>query len=99
MAYDLLHGDDHPCMPQVRYGKDKIYTNISNVLVAINPYRPLGIYTAQQMAQYRGQRRLNTLPPHVFAVAEKAYQDLVLREQNQSIICCGESGSGKTEST
>jgi myosin heavy subunit len=51
------------------------------------------------MAKYRGQRRVDTLPPHVFAVAEKAYQELVLRRANQSMICCGESGSGKTEST
>jgi myosin heavy subunit len=84
---------------ETRYHQDKIYTNIASVLVAINPYRQLGIYTTHDMAKYRGQRRLDLQEPHVFRLAEKAYQQLVTYGVNQSMICCGESGSGKTEST
>lgn len=58
-----------------------------------------GIYTDTEMRRYRGQKRPDMLAPHIFAVAEKAYQELTLRMENQSMICCGESGSGKTEST
>jgi myosin heavy subunit len=83
---------------EVRYDESQIYTNIAGVLVAINPYRDLGIYTKEHMTKYRGQRRLDTVTPHIFAVAERAYQAL-LEGGNQSMICCGESGSGKTEST
>ncbi len=77
----------------------QIYTYISTVIVAINPYQNLGIYTTEYMRKYRAQRRLDTLPPHIFGIAEKAYQELVIKNENQSMICCGESGSGKTEST
>jgi len=60
---------------QSRYDADNIYTNIAGVLVAVNPYRNLpNVYTVDNMSKYRAQRRLDLLPPHVFAIAEKAYQ-------------------------
>ena len=82
-----------------RYKRDEIYTNIAGVLVAVNPWKRIPIYTTEHMAKYRNQRRFEHLPPHVFAVAERAYASLMSKGENQSMICCGESGSGKTEST
>lgn len=51
------------------------------------------------MNQYRGAKRAALLqkPPHCFRVAESAYQAMARSHMNQSVICCGESGSGKTE--
>jgi hypothetical protein len=80
-----------------RFAKDNIYTNINKVICATNPYQWLEIYSENEMSKYRGAR-LEALPPHIFATSERAYQALK-RGKNQSMICCGESGSGKTEST
>eukprot|EP00456_Euglypha_rotunda_P028405 TRINITY_DN22498_c0_g1_i17.p1 TRINITY_DN22498_c0_g1~~TRINITY_DN22498_c0_g1_i17.p1 ORF type:complete len:108 (-),score=13.85 TRINITY_DN22498_c0_g1_i17:15-338(-) len=51
------------------------------------------------MVKYRGAKRLAALPPHIFALAERAYVALTMNDKNQSMLCCGESGSGKTEAT
>ena len=39
------------------------------------------------------------MPPHVFAIADKAFRDMKVLKSSQSIIVSGESGAGKTEST
>jgi hypothetical protein len=41
---------------RVRYNKDEIYTNIVNILVAINPYKSLQIYSPQKSKTYTGER-------------------------------------------
>ena len=67
------------------------------MLVALNPYTRLPLYTPEVIAQYEG-RKMGELPPHVFAVAEDAYSQLQLGGKCQSIIVSGESGAGKTVS-
>lgn len=67
------------------------------MLVAINPYRLLGIYGPEVIRAYSGKAQ-GELVPHIFAVAESAYRSLALNAKSQSIIISGESGSGKTES-
>jgi len=81
-----------------RYEQDLIYTYTSSILVAINPYKILPIYTKQYVRTYKGVR-LGKLPPHIFAVAETAYTQMIEMDKNQSLLVSGESGAGKTEST
>ncbi|XP_077366069.1 unconventional myosin-VI-like isoform X3 [Festucalex cinctus] len=84
---------------RVRYSKDKIYTFVANILIAVNPYYDVPkLYSQQTIEQYRG-RSLGTLPPHVYAIADKAYRDMKVLKLSQSIIVSGESGAGKTENT
>ncbi|XP_015255922.1 PREDICTED: unconventional myosin-VI-like isoform X5 [Cyprinodon variegatus] len=84
---------------RVRYSKDKIYTYVANILIAVNPYYDIPkLYTAETIKQYQG-RSLGTLPPHVYAIADKAYRDMKVLKMSQSIIVSGESGAGKTENT
>ncbi|XP_076874286.1 myosin VIa [Brachyhypopomus gauderio] len=84
---------------RVRYSKDKIYTYVANILIAVNPYYDIPkLYTPDTIQQYQG-RSLGTLPPHVYALADKAFRDMKVLKMSQSIIVSGESGAGKTENT
>jgi len=84
---------------KLRYAKDKIYTYVANILVAINPYFDIkDLYSPGTIKSYHG-KSLGTMPPHVFAIADKAFRDMKVLKQSQSVIVSGESGAGKTEST
>ncbi|RDI87036.1 hypothetical protein Vi05172_g3119 [Venturia inaequalis] len=82
----------------MRYQADLIHTYSGLFLVTINPYCPLPIYTRDYVNMYRGRSRDDT-KPHVFAMADEAFRNLVDEGQNQSILVTGESGAGKTENT
>ncbi|KAJ8508333.1 hypothetical protein ONZ45_g9391 [Pleurotus djamor] len=83
---------------RLRYGSGAIYTYSGLFLVAINPYQNLPLYSDAIVQQYRGKRR-DENPPHIFAVAERAWVNMGEERENQSILITGESGAGKTEST
>ncbi|GAA5825078.1 hypothetical protein JCM3770_004729, partial [Rhodotorula araucariae] len=85
---------------RLRYQRGDIYTYSGLFLVAVNPYRNLSIYSPAVIKSYKGARREQN-PPHVFAVAEKAWANMVEQrgQQSQSVLVTGESGAGKTENT
>lgn len=79
-----------------RFMNDTIYTYIGHVLISVNPFQDLGIYTQENLNKYKGKNRLE-VPPHVFAIAETMYYHLKSYGENQCVIISGESGAGKTE--
>ncbi|XP_030747956.1 myosin-VIIa-like [Sitophilus oryzae] len=81
-----------------RYKEKKIYTYTGTMLVAINPYEFLPIYTNSLINDYRG-KKFEELPPHIFAVGDNSYNDMKKTKTDQCIVISGESGAGKTEST
>jgi myosin VI len=79
-----------------RYAKDQIYTYTANILIAVNPYKQLGIYSKETMAEYH-KGTPHSMEPHVFGIAERSYRLMKANKCDQSIIVSGDSGAGKTE--
>lgn len=82
----------------IRYNENLIYTYTGSILVAVNPYQILPIYTAEQIKLYK-ERKIGELPPHIFAIGDNSYAHMRRYGQDQCIVISGESGAGKTEST
>ncbi|XP_021255047.1 myosin-IIIb isoform X2 [Numida meleagris] len=82
---------------QKRYADLQIYTYVGDILIALNPFQNLSIYSPQFSKLYHGMKRSSN-PPHIFASADAAYQNMVAFSKDQCIIISGESGAGKTES-
>uniref|UniRef100_A0AC34QQA2 Myosin heavy chain n=1 Tax=Panagrolaimus sp. JU765 TaxID=591449 RepID=A0AC34QQA2_9BILA len=83
---------------RARYGCMLIYTYSGLFCVVINPYKRLPIYTDSVARMYIGKRRTE-MPPHLFAVSDEAYRNMLQNHENQSMLITGESGAGKTENT
>ncbi|XP_034168493.2 myosin-IIIb isoform X1 [Pangasianodon hypophthalmus] len=85
-----------------RFSHSHIYTYIGDILVAVNPFKQLPLYGKEVSEKYKCHEK-TALPPHIFAVADRAYQSMLGRlatgPKNQCIVISGESGAGKTEST
>lgn len=81
-----------------RYMADLIYTYIGPVLIAVNPYKSLPYFTEKEIDLYHGSAAHEN-PPHIYAVAETMFQNMIIDEENQCVIISGESGAGKTESS
>uniref|UniRef100_A0A183CL57 Myosin heavy chain n=1 Tax=Globodera pallida TaxID=36090 RepID=A0A183CL57_GLOPA len=81
-----------------RYYSDLIYTYSGLFCVVVNPYKRLPIYSETLIEAYKGKKR-HERPPHVFAIADCAYRSMLQDHEDQSILCTGESGAGKTENT
>uniref|UniRef100_A0A8D2Q8J2 non-specific serine/threonine protein kinase n=1 Tax=Varanus komodoensis TaxID=61221 RepID=A0A8D2Q8J2_VARKO len=82
---------------QKSYARDQIYTYVGDILIAVNPFRNLDLYATQHSKLYIGAKRTAN-PPHIFAVADIAYQSMVTYNSDQCIVISGESGAGKTQS-
>ncbi len=79
-----------------RFIKDNIYTYVSSILVALNPFRMLPIYLPEVLDKYKDRGSRNQ-PPHIYAIADNAYANLMADFRDQAVVISGESGAGKTE--
>ncbi|KAL4692546.1 hypothetical protein H8959_016356, partial [Pygathrix nigripes] len=81
-----------------RYFSGLIYTYSGLFCVVVNPYKHLPIYSEKIVDMYKGKKR-HEMPPHIYAIADTAYRSMLQDREDQSILCTGESGAGKTENT
>ncbi|KAM6308024.1 unconventional myosin-Ia [Podargus strigoides] len=83
---------------QERFRRSDIYTYIGNVVISVNPYRSLPIYTPEKVQEYHNCNFF-AVKPHIYAIADDAYRSLRDRDRDQCILITGESGAGKTEAS
>uniref|UniRef100_A0A8C8H199 Myosin IB n=1 Tax=Oncorhynchus tshawytscha TaxID=74940 RepID=A0A8C8H199_ONCTS len=69
-----------------RFDHNEIYTYIGSVVISMNPYRSLPIFTPEKVEEY--------LPG-----LDEAYRSLRDQDKDQCILITGESGAGKTEAS
>ncbi|EOD18854.1 hypothetical protein EMIHUDRAFT_436181 [Emiliania huxleyi CCMP1516] len=83
---------------RTRHAHDAIYTRCGSVLIAVNPYKRMGLFSEAVLAQYKNAHSLPAEPPHTFEIASAAHRAMIHNGRSQAIIVSGESGAGKTES-
>jgi len=81
-----------------RFLADKIYTRIGSIIIAVNPFKPLPLYTGNYINKIKCKGD-NTDDPHIFEIPAACIKLLREKAESQSIIISGESGAGKTETT
>ena len=82
---------------KLRYSENKIYTDVGDILVAVNPFCSLPIYCASCSVAF-SQPDQSGMAPHIFKTAGRAYNAMVQGKRDQVCVISGESGAGKTES-
>merc|ERR1719356_891470 len=83
---------------KTRYQAKMIHTYSGLFVVVVNPYKRYPLYTHRVCKIYLGKRR-NEVPPHLWAIAEGAYRDMLTNKKDNAMLITGESGAGKTENT
>ena len=81
-----------------RHRRKIVFTMLSDMLLSINPFSDVQLYSARIMENYIRLGAQN-LPPHAFGLASNALRELVQQRESQNIVICGEQSSGKTETT
>uniref|UniRef100_A0A8C9TFW9 Myosin IEb n=1 Tax=Scleropages formosus TaxID=113540 RepID=A0A8C9TFW9_SCLFO len=78
-----------------RYMDDYIFTYIGPVLISVNPFKQLPYFTDREVELYQLAAQYEN-PPHIYALADNMYRNMMIDRENQCVIISGESGAGKT---
>ncbi|KJH45422.1 myosin head [Dictyocaulus viviparus] len=68
-----------------RFNSGHIYTYIGPILVAVNPFSFFPIYNPKYARLYSQSRKLGTLPPHIFAIADVTYHNMLRIKGSQCV--------------
>ncbi|XP_054858466.1 unconventional myosin-Ie [Eublepharis macularius] len=78
-----------------RYMDDYIFTYIGSVLISVNPFKQMPYFGEKEVEMYQGAAQYEN-PPHIYALADNMYRNMIIDRENQCVIISGESGAGKT---
>ncbi|KAE8631923.1 hypothetical protein XENTR_v10001359 [Xenopus tropicalis] len=78
-----------------RYLDDYIFTYIGSVLISVNPFKQMPYFTEREIELYQGAAQYEN-PPHIYALTDNMYRNMLIDGENQCVIISGESGAGKT---
>uniref|UniRef100_A0A8C1XPS3 Osteoclast-stimulating factor 1 n=1 Tax=Cyprinus carpio TaxID=7962 RepID=A0A8C1XPS3_CYPCA len=78
-----------------RYMDDFIFTYIGPVLISVNPFKQMPYFGDKEIEMYQGSAQYEN-PPHIYALADNMYRNMMIDRENQCVIISGESGAGKT---
>uniref|UniRef100_A0A665VVN1 Osteoclast-stimulating factor 1 n=1 Tax=Echeneis naucrates TaxID=173247 RepID=A0A665VVN1_ECHNA len=78
-----------------RYMDDYIFTYIGPVLISVNPFKQMPYFGEKEIEMYQGAAQYEN-PPHIYALADNMYRNMMIDRENQCVIISGESGAGKT---
>ena len=56
---------------------------------AVSLYNPIDLFCTVQQAAYEN-------PPHIYALTDDMYRNMLIENESQCVIISGESGAGKT---
>jgi myosin-5 len=84
---------------RIRFHRECIYTFVSSILIAVNPFRQLSLYGVEIREKYLTTTDKSTLPPHIFTIADNSFRAMMADNSSQSVVISGESGAGKSEAT
>ncbi|NXX41193.1 MYO1F protein, partial [Tricholaema leucomelas] len=78
-----------------RFMDDYIFTYIGPVLISVNPFKQMPYFTDREVELYQGAAQYEN-PPHIYALTDNMYRNMLIDSENQCVIISGESGAGKT---
>lgn len=78
-----------------RFMDDYIFTYIGPVLISVNPFKQMPYFTDREIELYQGAAQYEN-PPHIYALTDNMYRNMLIDGENQCVIISGESGAGKT---
>uniref|UniRef100_A0A8D2M976 Myosin IF n=1 Tax=Zonotrichia albicollis TaxID=44394 RepID=A0A8D2M976_ZONAL len=78
-----------------RFMDDFIFTYIGPVLISVNPFKQMPYFTDREIELYQGAAQYEN-PPHIYALTDNMYRNMLIDGENQCVIISGESGAGKT---
>ncbi|EFO21723.1 hypothetical protein LOAG_06763 [Loa loa] len=78
-----------------RFMANSIFTYIGPVLISVNPFKDMPYFTDKEMELYQGAAQYEN-PPHIYALADNMFRNMIIDNESQCVIISGESGAGKT---
>lgn len=72
-----------------------MFTYIGPVLISVNPFKEMPYFTDKEMELYQSAAQYEN-PPHIYAIADSMFRNMLIDYESQCVIISGESGAGKT---
>jgi hypothetical protein len=70
---------------RMRFNRDIIYTYMGGILISVNPFKFIDLYSAESVDAYMG-RALHESAPHIYATADSIYRAILREEGNQAVV-------------